>query len=59
MWKQSTLRVGSAFSRKPESKEGELGSNLHVISYQQRWPKTPVEEKYWSYSSYHWHVGKE
>lgn len=41
------------FWRKPESKEGELDSILHVMTYQQRWPKISVEEKYWSYSSCH------
>lgn len=50
--------------RKPESKEGEskesdLGFILHVMLHQQRWPKTNGAGKYWSYSSYQWHEGKE
>lgn len=59
MRKKSIPGVGSVFMRKPESKAGELGPVLHVMSGQQRWPKMPVEEKYWSYSFFHWHEEKE
>lgn len=58
MRKKSIRGVGSVFMGKPENKTGELGSVLHVMSYQQRWSKMPVGEKYLSYSSFHWHEEK-
>lgn len=41
MWKKSTPGAGTGFVRKPESKEGELGCILYVLSYKQRpqWKK--------------------
>lgn len=59
MWKENIPGVGSGFGRNPETKQDDLGSILHVMSYQQTWPKAPVKGKYQSYSSYNWPEGKE